>query len=290
MTSAGVITGGLDMERLAEGAARVTARLGAVRVAGAAILGSGWGDVTAAVEVLDTIPYTDLPCLGATGVKGHRGTLILGRVPSGTVLIFQGRRHWYEGLGWTPVAFPVYLAATLGARALLLTNAAGAIDPRMRPGDFMIVRDHINLLGANPLIGPHDPFWGERFPDQSRIYPEPLQAILHAAARRQGIEPQGGVYLAAAGPVYETPAEIRAYRAMGADAVGMSTVPEAILANAAGLPTAALSCITNFAAGVGDTALHHDEVLAVSRARMPLMKAVVGDALEALCAGSGAAP
>ena len=289
MTSAEAMRGGLDMDRLAAGTAAVMARLGAVRVTGAAILGSGWGDATDALEVLDAIPYNELPCLGTTGVKGHKGTLILGRVSAGAILIFQGRRHWYEGLGWTPVAFPVYLAASLGARTLLLTNAAGAIDPSMRPGDLMIVRDHINLLGGNPLIGAHDPFWGERFPDQSSVYSESLQEALLAAARRHGIEPRRGVYLAAAGPVYETPAEIRAYRAMGADAVGMSTVPEAILANAAGLRTAALSCITNFAAGVGDTALHHDEVLAVSRERMPLMKAIVGDALEVLCAGTGTA-
>lgn len=280
---------GLDRSRMESSVKRVKSRLGSGPIDAAAILGSGWGDISSTVDVLDTIPYSEIPCLGKTGVKGHKGMLMLGRTASGTVLVFQGRRHWYEGIGWTPIAFPVFLARELGARAILLTNAAGAIRPRLRPGDLMVVSDHINLIGSNPLIGTHDPFWGERFTDQSQVYPESLQDILASAVHRHGLIPQRGVYLAASGPVYETPAEIRAFRTLGADAVGMSTVPEAILANAAGMKTAALSCITNFAAGIGTTALHHDEVLAVSQARQPILKMIVGDVLQALCAHSGAA-
>ncbi len=273
----------LDMDTLAACAAAVTARFGQITPRCTAILGSGWGDVTDAAGILGSIPYDALPGLGATKVKGHAGTLHLCRAGNGHALVFQGRRHWYEGQGWTPIAVPVYLAARLGSGTVLLTNAAGAITAGMQPGDLMIVRDHINLLGANPLIGSHHPFWGERFPDQSAVYPAALQDLLSACAARHGVTAHRGVYLAATGPVYETPAEIRAYRALGADAVGMSTVPEAILANAAGLRVAALSCITNYAAGVCADTLRHDDVLAVSKARMPVMAAIVREVLQRVC-------
>jgi len=241
------------------------------------ILGSGWGDIADAFPIRGALPYAQLPAMGPPGVAGHKGRLLLVQTgPSqAQALIFQGRRHWYEGLGWTPIAFPVYVARLLAARHVLLTNAAGGINPQFAPGDLMIITDHINQMGAHPLIGPHDPTWGPRFPDQSSIYSPRLRAALQQAARATGQPIHEGVYLAAAGPVYETPAEIRMFRNLGADAVGMSTVPEATLASAAGLEVAALSCITNHAAGVTDQPLGHAEVLAATARTMPLMKAIL---------------
>lgn len=225
----------------------------------ALVLGSGLGTVADAFGVRTTVPYTRIPHLGATGVQGHAGRMILSK--DGSTLIFQGRRHRYEGAGWEPVAIPVRIARELGVRVMLLTNAAGGLRPGFRPGDLMLIEDHIHLMGANPLEGPHDPFWGPRFPDQTRVYDARLNALLTRTARRLGFALRRGIYLAVTGPAYETPAEIRAYRRLGADAIGMSTTPEATLAHAAGLRVAALSSITNLAAGLSRRPLSHDDVI-----------------------------
>ncbi len=239
------------------------------------ILGSGWSDIADAFEIRAELSYAEIPAMGAPGVVGHKGRLLLVESGTGQSLIFQGRRHWYEGLGWTPVALPVYIAKALGATKVFLTNAAGGINPQLAPGDLMLITDHINWMGHNPLVGAHNPVWGTRFPDQSTVYCSKLQQDLRDAAKAIGQPLHEGVYLATSGPSYETPAEIRMFRMMGADAVGMSTVPEALLANAAGMQVGALSCITNHAAGVTDAPLGHEEVLAATSDAMPIMKAIL---------------
>ena len=235
------------------------------------VLGSGWGGVIDRFTIGNTIDYADIPCLGSTGVKGHSGRLLLARAHGLEILVFQGRRHWYEGCGWEPVAFPVHLSATLGVSVLLLTNAAGGIGNDLRPGELMIINDHVNALGANPLVGPHDPIFGPRFPDQTAVYDPDLRRLLDEAAEGLGHRISHGVYLATSGPTYETPAEIAAFRSMGADAVGMSTVPEAMLAHAAGLRVCAVSCITNMAAGITGERLSHEEVIAETDRARPAM-------------------
>lgn len=265
----------MDRRQLEQALARVRATWPDVRPVMGAILGSGWSDVIPAFTTHGALPYEEIPGLGRTGVVGHAGRLVWGEHAGVPTLIFQGRRHYYEGVGWTPIALPIFLLKSLGARAVLLTNAAGGLRPDLPPGRLMIMSDHINLMGDHPLLGPHDPFWGPRFPDQSAVYDVALRAALHRAGRAAGESLTEGVYLAGSGPTYETPAEIRAWRTLGADAVGMSTVPEAMLARAAGLRVAGLSCITNWAAGISSQPLSHEEVTETTRLSMARMKAVL---------------
>ncbi len=239
------------------------------------ILGSGWSDVAEAFEIKEILPYGEIPGLGATGVVGHAGRLVWGVSAGLETFVFQGRRHWYEGEGWTPIALPVFLLKQFGVSTVLLTNAAGGIRKDLKPGDLMVMDDHINMMAANPLLGPHNPAWGPRFPDQSSAYQPALRALLDQAGKACGLQLAHGVYLAGSGPSYETPAEIRAWRTLGADAVGMSTVPEALLANAAGLKVAGLSCITNYAAGISPHALSHEEVTATTQMAMANMKKLI---------------
>ncbi len=239
------------------------------------ILGSGWSEVVEAFDIDDQLPYEDIPGLGKTGVAGHAGRLAWGKPFGLETFIFQGRRHFYEGEGWTPVAIPLYALKQLGAETVILTNAAGGIRSDMKPGDLMILKDHINNFRDNPLLGNHNPVWGPRFPDQSRVYTAELRDRLKKAGDVAGEKLFEGVYLASTGPTYETPSEIQAYKTMGADAVGMSTVPEAMLANAAGMKVAALSCITNLAAGISPTDLSHEEVTETTKASMSRMKKVL---------------
>jgi purine-nucleoside phosphorylase len=242
------------------------------RPTSALILGSGWGEAIRSFQRIDEMAYTEIPGLGAAGVAGHAGRLALARAGGEEVLIFQGRRHFYEGVGWEPVALPVFLCKSLGVSRILLTNAAGGIRPDLLAGDLMILEDHIQLMGASPLVGPHDAFWGPRFPDQTRVYDPALKDLLEQAGRDAGVAMKRGVYLAVSGPSYETPAEIRAFSRLGADAVGMSTAPEATLAHAAGLRVCAISCITNLAAGISPVPLTHEEVTAATAAVMPKMQ------------------
>jgi purine-nucleoside phosphorylase len=266
----------MDIELLEKALQSVKQRLHPLQPSCALVLGSGWGTVVDALGAREIAPYTELPGLGDTGVDGHAGRLLVTSHGGRDTLVFQGRRHWYEGCGWTPIAAPVYIAAGLGVRSVLLTNAAGGIRSSLSPGDLMVIDDHINAMGVNPLIGPHRPPWGPRFPDQTCVYDPRLRHALDEAARRDGgTEPAHGVYLATAGPTYETPAEVRVYRGMGADAVGMSTVPEAILANAAGLKVAGLSCITNMAAGKAGPPLRHEDVVAATAEARTRMSALL---------------
>jgi purine-nucleoside phosphorylase len=253
----------MNHERLAKGAARLAARLESARGCPAAILGSGWSSVVEELDWLEDIRYSEIPELGSPGVAGHSGRLLVAGVGEGRVLLFAGRRHWYEGAGWEPVAFPVRLCVELQSSSLLITNAAGGIRPELRAGSLMVIRDHINLMGDSPLAGPHSGVWGSRFPSMTGIYDAGLGALLTASAADAMVSVSTGVYAAVCGPCYETPAEMAALRSLGADAVGMSTVPEAMLAHAAGLKLCGVSCITNSAGGQGKGPTH-DEVLAVA--------------------------
>jgi purine-nucleoside phosphorylase len=252
------------------------------------ILGSGWGQALQTGEPLLRMPYAEIPGLGASTVVGHMGELMLFERHGLRIAAFVGRRHWYEGAGWGPVVLPVELLRRMGTRTLLVTNAAGGISPSLKPGDLMVIRDHINTAGINPLIGALVPGWGPRFPDQSQIYDAGLIDVLRKAAYDTEASFTDGVYAFTTGPCYETPAEIRAYASMGADAVGMSTVPEAIIANAAGIRVAGLSCITNMAAGISGPHLSHEEVLAQTRKAAPAMAALLDAFLARLAAEGGA--
>ncbi|MCE9614950.1 MAG: purine-nucleoside phosphorylase [Lentisphaerae bacterium] len=252
----------------------------------ALVLGSGWGVVAEAFTSLAVLPYQAIPGYGGTQVVGHAGRLVLATHRGVDLLIFQGRRHWYEGAGWEPVAIPIAIARAMGVSTIVLTNAAGGIRADLRPGSLMIIDDHINGMGSNPLIGPHDAQWGDRFPDMSQVYSRELRSCFDEAARRAGQAVSHGVYLASSGPPYETPAEVRSFARLGADAVGMSTVPEAILARAAGLRVAGLSCITNFAAGVTDAPLSHTEVIEETQRAQARMRALLIGLFDLLAAES----
>lgn len=231
----------------------------------ALILGSGLGALADEVEDATVIPTADVPGYPASTVQGHAGRLALGTLAGRPVLVIQGRVHLYEGHDPRALGFPVRLAHALGAKALMLTNAAGGIRRDFVPGTLMLISDHINLAGANPLTGPTGP--GEtRFPDMSNPYDEAWREAARNIALTRGISYREGVYLWTAGPSYETPAEIRFFERIGADAVGMSTVPEAIQAAALGLPVLGVSTITNPAAGIGTVPLDHEDVLAVGAA------------------------
>jgi xanthosine phosphorylase len=225
------------------------------------VLGSGLGDIADELEGAVAIPYEELPGFPLPGVAGHGGRLVLGRLGGLPVACFQGRRHIYEGGPPNGMAVPVRALRLAGAEALLLTNAAGSLRADNGPGSLMAIADHINLLGVNPLTGPNDDLIGPRFPSLRDAYDPELRERLQAAAGRLGIRLPEGVYLATAGPSFETPAEIRAFRTLGADAVGMSTVPEVILARHCGLKAIAVSAITNLAEGMGGEALSHEQTL-----------------------------
>jgi len=230
------------------------------------ILGSGLGAVADALEDAEAIPYTELPDFPAPSVHGHAGTLGLGTLSGVPVAVLQGRKHVYEGGDPGAMRGPVRALKAAGAEALFVTNAAGSLNAEVGPGSLMAISDHINMLAVNPLTGPNDEAIGPRFPSLRDAYDPDLRALLHESARSLGVTLADGVYLATAGPSFETPAEIRAFRTLGADAVGMSTVPEVILARHAGLKVAAVSAITNLAEGMGGEELSHEQTLRVASA------------------------
>jgi purine-nucleoside phosphorylase len=232
----------------------------------AVVLGSGLGAFADALDQARGLPFTDLPGFPKATVQGHKGRLVYGRLGQTPVLALQGRLHGYEGHDAATVAFPARVFGVLGARALVVTNAAGGSNPSFAAGDLMRITDHINLTGRNPLIGSNEEALGPRFPDLSRAYDPRLATALEEAARKTSQTLKAGVYLQMNGPSYETPAEVRMARAMGADAVGMSTVPEVIVAAHMGMPVAGISCITNLAAGIAQHTLTHEEVMEVARA------------------------
>ena len=245
----------------AEHAARFLRSRHSEEVRTALVLGSGLGAFADEVEGATSIPYAEIPGFARPTVEGHAGRLVLGRVSGVPVAVMQGRFHYYEGYSFDEVTFPVRTLTLLGVKNLLLTNAAGGLNNSFSQGSLIVISDHLNLMGANPLRGPNDERFGPRFPDLSAVYDHEFQETAIREAHEMGIELRRGVYAALQGPSYETPAEIRMLRLLGADAVGMSTVPEAIVARQAGVRVLGISCITNMAAGVLDRPIDHAEVI-----------------------------
>lgn len=235
----------------------------------AVVLGSGLGDFCERLTETSIVPYEQIPHWPASRIVGHAGKLYVGSLRGKRVAALAGRVHFYEGHTLQTVTFGTRVMATLGVRTLILTNAAGGVNTSFSPGSLMVMDDHINLMGDNPLVGPNDERFGPRFPDMSEVYSKRLRAIVDAASTETGVPVVHGVYVGLRGPSYETPAEIRFLRTIGADAVGMSTVPEAIVARHMGLDVLGISCITNMAAGVLPTPLDHAEVMeTASRVRV----------------------
>lgn len=243
-----------------EAARYIEARM-TVRPRVALVLGSGWDGLLDSLEQFARIPYGDVPGMSASSVQGHAGEWVSGQLNGTPVAVMNGRLHYYEGHDIKRVTLPVRVMKRLGVEKLIVTNAAGAINTGYAPGDMMLIEDHINLTGINPLTGPNDERLGVRFPDMSRAYDEALLCLARQVAQGQGINVRQGVYAFMTGPCFETPAEIRALRALGADAVGMSTVPEVTAARHAGIDVLGISLLTNMAAGVLDQPLSHAEVL-----------------------------
>jgi purine-nucleoside phosphorylase len=244
----------------------LTSRLGAMSPRIGIVLGSGLGAVAEAVESPVFVPYGEIPHFPQSTVEGHSGRIVAGYMNGVAVVVMQGRVHYYEGYTPQQVTFPMRVLGRLGLTAVILTNAAGGIHPSYRVGELVLISDHINYLGFNPLIGPNEARFGDgvstglRFFDMTEAYSRKLRTLALAAARAEGFPLEEGVYLATSGPSFETPAEIRAFRAMGADLVGMSTVPETIVARHMGIKVLGLSCVTNLAAGISPTQLSHEEV------------------------------
>ena len=248
----------------------------------ALVLGSGLGGLAGQIEQPAVIPYRDVPGFPLSTAPGHAGQFVAGVLGGKKVLCMQGRFHYYEGHDMSAIALPVRVFKALGCRALILTNAAGGVNWDFSVGDFMLITDHINFMGANPLRGENEEAIGPRFCDMSRVYDAGLQEIARQVAARQGLSLQEGVYLGYMGPSYETPAEIRAFRTLGADAVGMSTVPEAIAAAHCGLPVLAMSLITNMAAGMTGKRLSGEEVIEIANQRGPVFQKLVAEIVAAL--------
>jgi purine-nucleoside phosphorylase len=244
------------------------------------VLGSGLGAWAESLDGALAVPYSEIPGMPVSTVQGHAGKLWIGRSKGVPVVCLQGRVHMYEGHDAERAVFGVRLLARLGARAVLLTNAAGGLSPSFAPGDLMLLRDHLNLMGKNPLIGPNEAALGPRFPDMTSTYDPALAAATLAAANALGIRLHEGVYAGLLGPSYETPAEIRMLRVLGADAVGMSTVPEAIALRHMRVPVTGISCITNLAAGISPHELSHAEVEEAANQAKPRFVSLVSAWIE----------
>ena len=229
----------------------------------AVVLGSGLGSVADEVEDARILSAAEIPGWPRSTAPGHAGRVVMGTLEGCPVILLQGRVHCYEGYSMQDVTFPVRVLGMMGVRQYVATNASGGVNPELAPGDIAAVQDHINLMGANPLVGPSEPRWNVRFPDMTHAYSPRLLELLDRAAAGAGLTLKRGVYAAFMGPSYETPAEVRMARTLGADLVGMSTVPEVIVANAMGMETAVLSCVANRASGMGDEHLTEEEVLRV---------------------------
>lgn len=228
------------------------------------ILGSGLGTLAEEIENPFKIPYSEIPHFAKSEAIGHANELVIGQLKGKTVVAMKGRFHYYEGFTLDEVTFPVRVMKALGVEELIITNACGAVNTSFNPGDLMLITDHINLVSTNPLIGPNNDELGTRFPDLSQVYNQDLRNIASTVAKEQNFSLQEGVYAWWSGPAYETPAEIRMIRTLGADAVGMSTVPEAIVAIHGNMKVLGISCLTNMACGILDQPLSHDEVIEVA--------------------------
>jgi purine-nucleoside phosphorylase len=270
----------------AETAARYILKKSKLRPKIALVLGSGLGALADELGDTTRIPYAKIPRFPRSTAIGHAGQLVIGRVEGVEVVGMQGRAHLYEGYSAQNVAFPVRVFARMGVKAVILTNAAGGIKKEFTQGRLVVISDHINLQGANPLTGPNEERFGPRFPDMSAAYDKTFRELTLAEGRRLGIRLEEGVYAAVAGPNYETPAEIRYLRTIGADLVGMSTVPEVIAARHAGIRVLGISCVTNLAAGILEQPLEHKEVLEtaerVKGQFISLLHAVIPDIVSTL--------
>ncbi len=237
----------------------------------ALVLGSGLGTLVEGLSGRVTIPYANLPHFPVPTVIGHEGNLVAGNLDGASLIALQGRFHYYEGHSLRDVTFPIRVLQTLGVRTLILTSATGGIRADLRPGNLVCLSDHLNLIGSNPLRGPHDERLGTRFPDMTEVYSKKLRSLAREEGRRLGINVIPGVYACLPGPSYETPAEIKMLQTLGADVVGMSTVPEAIVARHAGMDVLALALVTNAAAGVSAAAISHQEVLEAGKKATPML-------------------
>lgn len=256
----------MDCNYVQEAAEYVRARIGETPRIGL-ILGSGLGGIAEVIEDKHVIPYGEIPHFVCSTAPGHKGQFVAGRFGGKPVICMQGRLHFYEGHALSDIIFPVRVMKQLGVTSLIVTNAAGGINTSFQVGDLMLIEDHINFMGTNPLIGPNDASFGPRFCDMTYTYTPALRQAAQEAAQSLGLTLQKGVYLGCTGPNYETPAEIRAFRTLGADAVGMSTVPEVIAASHCGLQVLAFSLITNMAAGILDQPLTEEEVIEIGNRR-----------------------
>jgi purine-nucleoside phosphorylase len=268
--------GMLNSEKTAETLAAINRRA-TLRPTVGIVLGSGLGGAADAIENSVAIPYDEIPYWPRTTAIGHAGRLVIGTLEGTPVVAMQGRVHYYEGYTMDEITFPIRIFSEMGVTSLIATNAAGGVNLSYSPGDLVAISDHINYMGTNPLIGANNNKWGPRFPDMTFAYdPEYIQ-FLFQVAKDENIRLHKGVYIAFSGPSYETPAEIRMSRTLGADLVGMSTVPEVIVANHMGMRVLAISCVSNYAAGVTSNKLHHNEVLeGMSRSAESMIKMIRG--------------
>lgn len=246
----------------------------------ALVLGSGLGAFADEIEVVQTLDYNEIDGFPTSTVEGHRGRFVFGYVGKVPIVIMQGRVHYYEGYSMQDVVLPARLMSLMGAKTLFLTNASGGINPSFSAGDFMLITDHISSFVPNPLIGANIETLGTRFPDMSEVYSKELRDVIIDTARELDIKIQQGVYVQLTGPSFESPAEIRMLRTLGADAVGMSTVCEAIAANHAGMRVCGISCVANLAAGMTNNPLTHAEVQECADKAAPLFKKLIGKSIE----------
>jgi purine-nucleoside phosphorylase len=273
-------------EQASEAAEVISAAWGGGEPAIAIVLGSGLDALSARVEGAVSIPYAEIPFFPATTVAGHAGELLMGTIAGTTVAVLRGRFHYYEGHGLDAVTFPIRVMKRLGAPRLLLTAATGGLRDDLGPGTIAALSDHLNLIGTNPLRGPNDERFGPRFPDMSAVYSPALRGSARAKAAALGFDLPEAVYACLPGPSYETPAEIRMLKTLGADVVGMSTVPEAIVARHCGMDVMGLAVVSNWAAGISPTPLSHAEVLQAGRAVAGRLSGLI----EAICAGLATGP
>ncbi|HLR88661.1 MAG TPA: purine-nucleoside phosphorylase [Atopostipes sp.] len=243
------------------------------------ILGSGLGELADEIENPIVIPYEEIPSFPVSTVEGHAGQLVYGMLGGKHVLALQGRFHYYEGYSMDEVTFPVRVMSMLGTDSIIVTNAAGGVNENFTPGDLMLITDHINSFGTNPLIGPNDDKFGPRFPDLTQAYDLDYQKLVKDVATDLNLSLQEGVYYGTTGPTYETPAEVRMIQTVGGDAVGMSTVPEVIVARHAGIRVVGISCISNLAAGMGEE-LNHEDVIAVTTKIRSSFKQLIVNVLQ----------
>lgn len=246
------------------------------------ILGSGLGGLAAQIEDPVVVPYREVPGMRLSTAPGHAGQFVCGRLSGKNVICMQGRLHFYEGYPMEDITYPIRLMKLLGVSHLIITNACGAVNTDFRPGDLCVLTDHINMLGTNPMIGQNDPAFGPRFFDMSTAYDPDFRALALETGKKLGISLQQGVYLAYTGPSYETPAEIRAFRVMGADLVGMSTVPEVIVGHHCGLKILAISMVTNMAAGITKEKVSEQEVVDTANRNGKALQALIGSIIAGL--------